>query len=471
MEEQRLITMKFLRFFLFGLVITLAGCAVQQQQVSHTGPQIAADTSRTIDLTHPPKDMWDRIRRGYAIPNLNTDLVNHWTDYYARNARSISVMSERASKYLYHIVGELEQRGMPTELALLPFVESAYNPVAYSKAHASGLWQFVPSTGKDFNLQQNWWLDQRRDPIASTQAALDYLEYLYDFQGDWYLALASYNWGQGSVRRAIERNEKDGLGIDYLSLRMPEETQNYVPKLQAIKNIITNPQKYGIELPRVHNVPYFTTIKRNDHIDIEVAAELAEMSLDDFKFLNPSYNRATIPAHSATLLLPTDKADIFETNIKSYKGRLSHWDIYTPRSGESYADIAKRHGIALSQLRAVNGLGSKQHKAVAAQTLLVPASMTEPHITADPLGVQLASLSDTPALTVQPTTPPAVQARVRTQANTEATRTHIVRKGDTLYSIARRYNTTVSTLQQLNKLKSTNLAPGLRLHIPGPTRG
>lgn len=461
--------MKSLRLFLIGLIVVLAGCATQQKQSMHSGPQIAADTSRTIDLTHPPKDMWDRIRRGYAIPNLRTPLVDYWTDYYARNARSVSVMSERASKYLYHIVDELERRGMPTELALLPFVESAYNPTAYSKAHASGLWQFIPSTAKDFNLQQDWWLDQRRDPIASTQAALDYLEYLYEFQGDWYLALASYNWGQGSVRRAIEKNEKAGLGIDYLSLTMPEETRNYVPKLQAIKNIITHPEKYGIQLPIVQNEPYFITVKRNDHIDIEVAAELAEMSLDDFKFLNPAYNRGTIPAHSATLILPKDKADIFQANIQRYQGRLSHWDIYRPKPGESYADIAKRHGIALSQLRSVNGISSRQTKAVAAQTLLVPATTTDLH--ADPLGVQLASLQNTPALPSQPATSPRAQAKATAQANTAATRSHTVRKGDTLYSIARRYNTTVNTLQQLNNLKSTQLAPGLRLRLPGPTRG
>lgn len=459
--------MKFLRlFFTISLAIFIAGCATQKPSSQDPGPQTATNTSRTIDLTNPPKDMWDRIRRGYAIPNLNTELVNYWTDYYARNASSISTMSERASKYLYHIVGELEQRGMPTELALLPFVESAYNPIAYSKANASGLWQFVPGTAKDFNLQQTQWLDQRRDPIASTQAALEYLEYLYEFQGDWYLALASYNWGQGSVRRAIEKNEKAGLGIDYLSLRMPDETRNYVPKLQAIKNIITNPTKYGIELPRVYNEPYFITVTSKDQIDIAVAAELAEMSIDDFKFLNPAHNQGTILAHSSNLLLPKDKANIFESNIKRYQGRLSNWDMYSTRRGESYADIAKRHGIALSQLRAINGLGSKQHKAVAVQTLLVPATAATNSLTADPLGVQLASLEKTP--TVLSAAPASSRA---TQNKSQSARTHTVKKGDTLYSIARRYNTTVSTLQQLNKLKSTHLAPGARLRIPGTSRG
>lgn len=462
--------MKIYRLLLIALLAILAGCAANNQKVVDTGPQIAANTSRTIDLTHPPKDMWDRIRRGYAIPNLNTDLVDYWTDYYARNAKSVSTMSERASKYLYHIVSRLEQRNMPTELALLPFIESAYNPIAYSKAHASGLWQFIPSTGKDFNLQQDWWQDQRRDPIASTDAALDYLEYLYEFQGDWYLALASYNWGQGSVRRAIERNEQSGLGIDYLSLRMPDETRNYVPKLQAIKNIITNPSKYGIELPHVYNEPYFTLVQGKDHIDIDVAAELAEMSLDDFTFLNPSFKQATIPAHSATLLLPKDKAEIFESNIKSYAGKLSKWDVYTPKSGENYADIAKRYGISLSQLRAINGIGARQIRVAAAQVLLVPSSSVD-NIHADPLGVQLASLNETAILPAQPALPPISEAKAQKRANTAATRTHIVKKGDTLYGLARRYNTTVSTLQQLNKLKSTQLAPGAQLRIPGPKRG
>lgn len=461
--------MNLFRLLFISLLVVLAGCASQQTVTPTTGPQTASNTSRTIDLTRPPTDMWDRIRRGYAIPNLETDLVNFWTDYYARNARSVTVMSERASKYLYHIVDELERRGMPTELALLPFVESAYNPTAYSKAHAAGLWQFIPSTGKDFNLEQTWWLDQRRDPIASTDAALDYLTYLYDFQGDWYLALASYNWGQGSVKRAIEKNEKAGLGMDYLSLTMPEETRNYVPKLQAIKNIISNPQKYGVDLPGVHNEPYFTTVKPDTHIDVQVAAQLAEMSVDEFKFLNPAHKRGTIPAHSATLLLPKDKADIFQANIQRHQGRLSNWDIYNPKRGESYSEIAKRHGISLSQLRSVNGLGSKQHKALAAQTLLVPASAVAP-LTADPLATQLAALDQSTVTRSAKATAAASTTRTKKTTSTAA-RSHTVKKGDTLYSIARRYNTTVSTLQQLNKLKSTHLAPGARLRIPGATRG
>lgn len=460
--------MKLLRLLLVSLLVVLAGCAANKEP-RETGPQVAADTSRTIDLTHPPQDMWDRIRRGYAIPNLRTDLVDYWTQYYANNARSVTIMSERASKYLYHIVDELERRNMPTELALLPFVESAYNPEAYSRAHASGLWQFVPGTAKDFNLEQNWWLDQRRDPIASTNAALDYLEYLYDLQGDWYLALASYNWGQGSVLRAIERNEKEGLGIDYLSLRMPEETRNYVPKLQAIKNIITDPKRYNIALPQVHNQPYFTTVAYDQHIDLEVAAQLAEMSLDDFKFLNPAYKRSTTPTTNVTLLIPTHKAEVFQANAQNYQGPLSKWQVYNPKAGESYSEIAQRYGMTLSQLRTVNGLSARQQRASATQTLLVAAPLNSAPVMADPLGAQIAALGEVPNLSQTHT--PQAQARATTAANTAATRTHIVQKGDTLYSIARRYNTTVSTLQQLNNLKSSHLAPGVQLRLPGPTRG
>ncbi|WP_372870923.1 transglycosylase SLT domain-containing protein [Paenalcaligenes niemegkensis] len=315
--------------------------------------------------------MWDRIRRGYAIPNLQTDLVDYWTDYYASHPQSVLMMSQRAGNYLYHIVNELEKRGLPTELALLPFVESAYNPVAYSKAHAAGLWQFIPSTGRHYNLQQDWWLDQRRDPIASTDAALNYLNYLYEFQGDWYLALASYNWGEGSVRRAIARNATKNLPGDYLSLTMPNETRNYVPKLQAIKNIITDPERYGITLPEVHNEPYFTTVQRSDDIDLEVAAQLAEMSIDDFKLLNPSHNQAIIPAHSAQLLLPSDKVDIFNANLAAYTGKLSNWRVYQPKRGESFSTIAQRHGISIAELRSLNGLSAKQTKSLA-QNLLVP---------------------------------------------------------------------------------------------------
>ncbi|MGB6104195.1 MAG: transglycosylase SLT domain-containing protein [Pusillimonas sp.] len=455
--------MNCLRLFILLIVAVLAGCATQTPQNPYAPAKkhyTAEETSRTIDLTHPPSDMWDRIRRGFAIPNLDSELTEHWTSYYASHPESVLIMSQRAGKYLYYIVDELDRRGLPTELALLPFVESAYNPTAYSRAKASGLWQFIPSTGRHYNLEQDWWRDQRRDPIASTNAALDYLAYLYDFQGDWYLALASYNWGEGSVKRAMEKNVQTGKLADYASLRMPDETRNYVPKLQAIKNIINAPEKFGITLPPVSNTPYFTTIKKKQDIDIEVAAQLAEMPLDEFKALNASFNRPIILAeHDPTLLLPTNRVDIFNANLAAYQGRLSSWDTYKSKQGESYAAIAKLHGISLGTLRAVNGLSKKQSRAVA-QTLLVPAANARGRL-------QLASLeAPESAGTTRSNTPRGKNDVVVLQRRANV-RTHTVKGGDTLFSLAKRYNTSVTELRKLNNLKGDILSKGKRLRVPG----
>ncbi|OZI27515.1 MULTISPECIES: transglycosylase SLT domain-containing protein [Bordetella] len=455
--------MTLLRLLLPIVLALLAGCAgtarqpVQAVDAANQGPYVAQDTSRTVDLTSPPADAWDRIRRGFAIPNLNTQLAQEWTDYYAAHPESVQRMAERAGKYLYFIVDEVNRRGLPTELALLPFVESAYNPTALSRSQASGLWQFVPTTGQYFNLKQDWWRDERRDPIASTYAALDYLEKLFEMQGDWYLALASYNWGEGSVQRAMAKNEAAGRPSDYLSLDMPEETRNYVPKLQAIKNIIANPRKYAVALPPVENSPYFAMVRKNRDIDVEVAARLAEMPLEEFKALNPSYNRPVIRGeHQPTLLLPTDRVATFNANLLAYKGDLSSWKVYQPRRGESYAAIAKRHGISEAELRRANGVPARR-KTASGGTLLVPSS-------GQPAGVQLASLS-TPAGALEPA--PARTSPSARRSSRPNVRAHKVRAGDTLFALARRYGTTVDTLRALNNLKGTNLKIGSQLRIPG----
>jgi membrane-bound lytic murein transglycosylase D len=460
--------MRILRLIFPLLLLLVAGCATQPGSKDRQA-YVAEDTSRTVDLTHPPRDMWDRIRRGFAIPNLRSERVDYWTDYYAEHPQSVLLMSQRAGKYLYYIVDELNRRGLPTELALLPFVESAYNPNALSRSKASGLWQFIPSTGLHYKLQQDWWRDQRRDPVASTQAALDYLSYLYDFQGDWYLALASYNWGEGSVKRALDKAVSQGNEPIYTQLDMPDETRNYVPKLQAIKNIIARPEKYGILLPKVSNTPYFTTVHKSRDMDIAVAAALAEMPVEDFRALNPSYNRPVIlAAHNPALHLPLDKVAVFNNNLKTYTGSLSSWQVVHPKRGQSLASIAKAHNITLDALRQANNLSSKQTRAKVA-TLLVPTPVAPNNA-----GVLLASYTPNGETTasVQPAGNTAQQARTAKQTaslrpSAPSVRTHTIRKGDTLYSLARRYNTSVDALRKLNNLKGSALSTGQRLRVPG----
>jgi len=453
--------MTFLRLLVALCLAILAGCAgtpqKQNSAADQNDPYAAADTSRTVDLTRPPVDAWDRIRRGFAIPNLHTPLVRQWTDYYAAHPEYVQRMAARAGKYLYYIVDEINRRGLPTELALLPFVESAYDPSAYSRSKAAGLWQFIPSTGEHFKLKQDWWRDERRDPIASTNAALDYLEYLFELQGDWYLALASYNWGEGAVRRAMDRNAANSEPTDYLSLDMPDETRNYVPKLQAIKNIVADPQKYAVVLPPVDNAPYFATVTKSRDIDVELAARLAEIPLDEFKALNPSFNRPIILGqHQPTLILPLDRIEVFNANLQAYKGELASWKVYQAKRGESYASIAKRYGITEARLREINGIPSRQRKTVA-RSLLVPGKSRP--------GVQLASLET-------PTDDSAADSRARVPASRAAratpnTRSHLIRPGDTLYGLAKRYGTTVEALRALNNIKGSQLKVGSRLRIPG----
>ncbi len=275
---------------------------------------INVDQGSVDQLTSADADLWGRIRRGFQMPDLQTDLVDMQVNWYAQRPDYVQRMTERSQKYLYHIVEELEARHMPTELALLPFIESAYSPQALSVAKAAGMWQFMPGTGRTYNLKQNMWQDERRDVLASTSAALDYLSRLHDMFGDWQLALAAYNWGEGNVQRAIARNEAAGLPTDYLSLRMPNETRNYVPKLQAVKNIVMNPQMYGLTLPSIPNHPYFVTVTTSHDIDVDMAAKLADLSPDEFRSLNPSFRKPVIlGATQPQILLPFDNASAFRT--------------------------------------------------------------------------------------------------------------------------------------------------------------
>src|SRR5512133_1805426 len=309
MEER--IQMKLFHIAALSALLWLAGCATPPASESTTAPATAAQASepsapsvipagplqpitaaqaasRAVAQLQPPADLWERIRRGFAMPNLEGDLVRQQEQWYVSRPDYIQRMTERSRKYLFHIVEELERRNMPTELALLPFIESAFNPQAVSSARAAGMWQFMPATGQYFELKHNVFRDDRRDVLASTRAALDYLQKLYGMFGDWHLALAAYNWGEGSVGRAIAKNQKAGLGTSYEELNMPAETRLYVPKLQAVKNIIANPGGFHTELPLIENHPYFQQVKISRDIDVALAARLADVKLEDFKALNPS---------------------------------------------------------------------------------------------------------------------------------------------------------------------------------------
>jgi len=343
-----------------------------QEELAVHEVRSAPPLTGAIDLTAQPDDLWVRIRHGFAMTNLNDELSLHYQQWYQNRPDALRRMVERARPFMYHIVEELERRGMPTELALLPMVESSFNSQAYSRAHASGLWQFIPATGKRFNLEQNWWRDERRDVVASTGAALDYLQTIYEMHGDWHLALASYNWGEGAVKRAIEKNTARGLPTDYASLTMPQETRHYVPKLQALKNIFGNPGLMAqLGLPAIRNKPYFATIGTDKPMDVKTAARLANMPVDQFLALNPSHNRPVIKADTA-VVIPADKLETFQNNLENNAAPLTEWQAYTLKPGEKLDKVAPRFGITLDDLRRVNGLHGKLRLA-AGSTLLVPA--------------------------------------------------------------------------------------------------
>ncbi len=319
-------------------------------------------------------DLWTRIRLGFGIRNLDGRQVRNSERWYAARPDYVQRMTQRAGRYLFHIVEEVERRGMPTEIALLPFIESAFNPEALSSARASGVWQFIPSTGKDFDLRQNVFRDDRRDVLTSTRAALDYLEKLHGMFGDWHLALAAYNWGEGNVARAIAKNRRARKPTDYSHLRMPAETRHYVPKLQAVKNIVARPEAFGLALPALADHPYFVSVAIENDIDVDTAAQLSGLSVDDFRALNPQMNKPVIlAAGTPQVLLPHDNADQFIQELPRYPGRLSSWTAWVAPKTMKPGDAAKQIGVSETRLRALNSIPSRMLIKVGS-TLIVPRS-------------------------------------------------------------------------------------------------
>ena len=406
-----------------------------------------------IGTSGSDEDLWARIKSGYAMPDIDSEYTAKHENWYSSRPDYVRRMIERSQKYLFHIVEEVQKRGMPTEIALLPMIESAYNPQAYSRSHASGIWQFVPSTGKNYGLKQNHWVDNRRDITAATDAALNYLQKLYGMFGTWDLALAAYNAGEGTVQRAIERNRRAGLPTDYQNLKLPPETRNYVPKLQAIKNIVTEPERFGLSINSIPNRAYFTEVSAPKQIDAKLAAQLAEISIEEFNALNPSYNLPVITAQGEVhqFLLPTWASERFTTNLQNYDKPLTNWQTYSAKRGERMDSIAKKFGIGVSRLREVNNLPNTK-KFRTAQPLLVP--------------VKYANNSDSNETNSQPN---LAMEDSEVEPTATAAVTHKVERGDTLHAISQKYDVDTHTLIKINGLKSAKLKTGQIIRLSSDT--
>jgi membrane-bound lytic murein transglycosylase D len=399
------------------------------------------------------RDLLDRIRNGMALGDFKQPRVDKEANWFANQPEYIERTFSRAAPYLHYIVGEVEARGMPMELALLPVIESAFEPYAYSRARATGLWQFMSTTGGRFGLKQDWWYDGRRDVVAATQAALDYLQYLHDmFDGDWLLAIAAYNCGEGNVSRAIRSAKANRRKTDFWSLRLPAETRAYVPRLLAMSRIVANPEHYGLAIEGMSDEAYFIRVETGGQISMEVAAELAGITTEDMYALNPAFHRwATDPTGPHFLLVPVESADVFQQSLLQLTpDQRLRVERYTARPGDTVTGVASRFGTTAEHLREMNGLGAATNIEVGSE-LRVPSA-----VKALPPQVLQAA------------------ARVDNRGRSRNVRAvHVVRRGDSLWSIAKRHNMDVVTLANLNRIDPTDtLRTGQRLKLTtGATTG
>ncbi len=421
-----------------------AAASAAEEQVAAPIPvdPVRPEVRVNIDDRSARVDLWDRVRQGFAMPDIDNDLVRDRERWYATRPDYVARMTERGGRYLFYIVEELDKRGMPTELALLPFIESAYNPQAMSVARASGMWQFVPSTGRDYELKQNVFRDDRRDVLASTRAALDYLQKLHTMFGDWQLALAAYNWGEGSVQRAIARNQKLGLPTDYLSLKMPAETQMYLPKLQAVKNIVMRPADFHLTLPEMFNHPYFLAVPIEHDMDVAMAIKLAGIPLDEFQTLNPQMNRPVIlAAGTPQVLLPYDNANRFVRDLPLHRGPLASWTAWTAPKTMKPAEAAKAVGMREDELREVNHIPARM-LIKTGSTLVVPRGAAF----ADDVSSHVA---DNAMLSLAPDAPPLRKVSLRAG------------RRDSVASVAVRYRVSAAQVAEWNSVSAgAHFSPG-----------
>jgi len=426
--------------------------AKKSSSAAATAGQTAADDQgdQLID-THLHADLWGRVRAGYAMPMLDSPLVARHEKWFVNNPEYLDSMVGRARLYLYYIVEEVEKRGMPMEIALLPAIESAYKPQAYSRARAAGLWQFIPATGRIYGLEMNWWYDGRNDVMASTGAALDYLEKLHGQFNDWQLALAAYNCGEGKVERLIAENRRKGLPTDYSSLKkLPKETKNYVPKLMAMANIIADPAKYGLQIAAIPNTEYFARIVTDGQIDLGVVAKLTDMPVDELFMINPGYQRwVTDPKGPHALLVPADKKDaLIEGLTKLADEERVQWARHQVRRGDTISRVAGRYNVTVDSIRTANSMASNH--LTTGQNLLIPVSANK--------------LNALPSAAIVKT----ANANVRRESS-DGERVkilHRVRSGESLWSIARKYKVYVHQLREWNLLETDDtLRLGQRLFI------
>lgn len=400
-------------------------------------------------------DLWSRVRAGFQMPDLDTATTRKWELYYASRPEYLNRIIDRGGRYLYHVVDQIEKRGLPMELALLPMIESAYNPRAESPARAAGMWQFIPETGKRYGLERTWWYDGRRDVVAATAAALDYLSTIHGMFNDWQLALASYNWGENAVARAVTKSKNAGKTAAYTDLKMPDETANYVPKLMAVRNIIANPAAFGVTLADLPNKPHFVAIENTRHMDVKIVALLAETPVDELLRLNPGFIRPVIAQKDdRKLVLPADKVEAFQRNLASYDKPLLNWQPYVTRPGEAFDKIARLFSISVAELKDINDIAAKD-RAMRGQTILVPK--------ADHLDV--SDRQTLAALTANRAAEPVDRGQNDKPHAVPLNLAHRVGKGDTVFSIAQRYKLTVAQLVALNGIKGNHLKVGDTLKI------
>lgn len=410
-------------------------------------PTSSTNKSQNFQSIKAEINLWQRIYSRFDIKDENNSRSKKYEKWYSARPEYIERMMDRSQKYLFYVVGEVEKRGMPSEIALLPMIESAYNPIANSRSKAVGIWQFIPSTGRLYGLKQDWWQDKRRNVVDATNAALDYLQKLHALFGTWDLALAAYNAGEGTVSRAIAKNKAKGLPTDYANLKLPAETKDYVPKLQAIKNIVSNPSQYGLYIDPIPNKPYFTYVEAPAVIDADLAANLAEISYDEFLLLNSEHRRPLIRTNEKTqkFILPINAADTFVKNLSQNEKPLVSWNIYQPKRNEKIKSIANKFDMEESDLIKANDLNP--------QKLIKPSSI-----------ILVAKKEGTETNAHQDIDESKIQKDSKTEISVSPNK-YKVKPGDTLTKIAKKYGISVDELKDINQITVSDIQIGSTLQL------